>query len=127
VLPDPDHLPTVLAENAVGLSVALPVASELLLPPLCIGLRPGAVLRTGVPEAAVDVDGNASGAEDDVGTRADAGHRRAIDSETQAAAVELRADRQLGQSVAPPDLRHLRALGGWGTYGPSGGHNVTSG
>jgi hypothetical protein len=112
VLPDADYGPTVLPETSVGFAIPFSVAVELALPPLGVGLWPGAVLGTGVPEAAVDVDGDAGGPKDDVGTGANAWDRSAVDPEADAAAVELGADGALGQRVPPAELRHLGALSG---------------
>jgi len=118
-----------LAEEAVGFAVALLVAGELALPPVGVGLRAGAVLGAGMPEAAVDVDGDAGGAEDDVGAGAKASDGGAVDAEAEAATVQLGAERQLGLRVAAAELRHLGALrrrrrSRLGTGGPGGHCNM---
>jgi len=110
VLPDPDHLPSVVAEDSIDLSVTLLIAPQLALPPLGVGLRLRAVFRTGVPKATVHVDREASRAENDVGAGAETGQRRTIDPKAEPTTVELGTDCELGQSVTATQLRHLGAL-----------------
>ncbi len=56
MFPYPDHAPPKLFEPLVGVDVTCTVAGDLPVPPLSIGLRPGAVLWAPVPEAAVYED-----------------------------------------------------------------------
>lgn len=67
VLPHPDHRPPGISQACVGVPVTGDVVSELVGPPSGVVLRPGGVYRTGVPEAAVDVDGHARPGEEQVG------------------------------------------------------------
>jgi hypothetical protein len=54
VLPETEHCPTGGFQKRVGISVAADVVVKLLSPPLGIRLRPGSVLRTAMPKAAVN-------------------------------------------------------------------------
>ena len=65
--PDANHLPAGAAEGAVDAEVARAVAGEFFVPEGAIGLGLGRMTRTSVPEAAVDEEGEAGGAEDEVG------------------------------------------------------------
>jgi hypothetical protein len=110
VLPDPDNLPPALTEETVGLPVACLVSRQLVLPPFGVGLRPRAVLGAGMPEAAVYVNRHVSRAEHDVGTGTQARNGGTVHPEAEATAVQLRADRQLRESVAAAETGHLGAL-----------------
>ncbi len=56
VFPDAHYGPAQLGEHAVRVAVSRAVRRDLGLPPLAVGSRACAVLRTAVPEAAVDED-----------------------------------------------------------------------
>lgn len=66
------------------------------------------MLRASVPEAAIDKDSHARPREDDVGPAAQTTERRYRLAEPIAAAMELRAKRQLGPSVNRPIALHHR-------------------
>jgi hypothetical protein len=53
VLPDVHHYPAQLLELSVLYGVSGNVSLKLLAPPLAVVLREDAVIRTGMPEAAV--------------------------------------------------------------------------
>ena len=72
VLPDPDDLPAVVGETAVGGAVALDVGRELGRPPLPVVPRRRPVPRALVPEAAVDEHHHARAGEHDVAAGAQA-------------------------------------------------------
>jgi hypothetical protein len=85
VFPDLDYLPAGLLKLVRRLAVALPRSGELRTPPLSVVPWKSAVLRAAVPEAAVQIDGDAGPGEDDVGSApAKGGKRRSLDEEAQA-------------------------------------------
>lgn len=92
VLPDANDFPTVLLEPNHVSRVAPSVLLDLRTPVVRPGARSRAVLRTPVPEAAVNVDREPSAREDDVrpqeplGTGSD----REIDPETETTPVKRR-------------------------------------
>jgi hypothetical protein len=65
--PQPDNRPPGLLESYVGVLIASPVPFNLLPPPNRVRLRPRAVCRTAVPEAAIHKDGDARFDEDKIG------------------------------------------------------------
>ena len=60
MLPEPDHCPSVLPEDAVNLGIAFHVSADLGLPEESIGLWRNSVRRTRMPEAAINEYGDAS-------------------------------------------------------------------
>ena len=106
VLPDPHHGPARRREQLVDLRVALPVAGQLLLPEGFVGARHRAVLGTGVPEAAIDVDGDLGRPEDQVGAARHALHRPPVDPVAEPPPVQLRAQVELRRGVPGPHPRH---------------------
>ena len=66
MLPNPNHVPSTLAQNPVVPPITGLVRVYLPTPILRIGLRPSAVFRATVPEAAVDKNGQADRGQDEV-------------------------------------------------------------
>src|SRR5580692_13001245 len=106
VLPEPDHRPAGLRERLVGGAVTLDVPGQLRRPVPVIVLRLAAVVRAGVPEAAVDEHGDLAAGKRDV--RADPAQRQ-VEPEVLAVAVapgvQRGAQRQfrlgVGAAIAP--------------------------
>jgi hypothetical protein len=109
VLPHPHGQPTLLPQPPVGVSIALAVSLELVPPPVRVRSREGGVLRTQVPEAPVDEDGDLRGTEDDVGPSAHAREDRPLDAVAQPGCVQGTAQRDLRARVPPPLLLHPAA------------------
>ena len=100
VLPEPQHLPASFSELFIDSAIPSHVPIELVLPPFAIVLRNGAVLRTAVPEATVDEDGNLRGAEYDVWSTAHSRQDLSVDTKPQSLAVKCRPDGDLGFRIA---------------------------
>ncbi len=66
MLPDAHRLPSSLDKTTIGVGISLPVRLDLLTPPGRVLLGPRPVLRTPVPEAAVDEHGETEPRERDV-------------------------------------------------------------
>lgn len=81
VFPEADDGPSSVAELAIGVSVSGLVRFDLAAPPIGVVLWPGAVNRTAVPEATVDVDGDALAREYEIGTAAHSRQGRAVNEE----------------------------------------------
>ena len=101
MLPDAQDAPAGVLEVRVRLAVSLYVPRQLGAPIGAIGLGLCAMLRTAVPEAAVDEDGKASPLEDYVGSPSLSWQRRKVDSIPQACGVEDLPHGQLGTRVGP--------------------------
>lgn len=110
MLPDAYHCPIVVLEDAGRFGVPLSVSRKLLTPKSCICFRTSAMLRTGMPETAVDIDGNSCRSKDDIGSRPHPGNRGTIDAESKSAAVKLRTKGKLRRGITATDARHLSAL-----------------
>lgn len=110
MLPDAYYCPVVVFEDAVGFGVPLPVSRKLSTPKSCICFRTSAMLRTGMPKTAVDIDGNPRRSKDDICARPHPRNRGTIDAESKSAAVKLRAKGKLRRGIAVTDVGHLRAL-----------------
>jgi hypothetical protein len=66
MLPDTNHGPAIRLEFLVGVVISLTIRENLLPPPLGVGLWPGAMDRTAMPEATVQKDCDVQGWECDV-------------------------------------------------------------
>lgn len=64
VLPDSNDSPTPLGESAFIATIASHRGVELRTPPFSVCLRQIPVVRTGMPEAPIDIDGDTRAAED---------------------------------------------------------------
>jgi hypothetical protein len=107
MFPDADHLPSCFRKIDVISAVALDVALQLSPPELGVpgGQRP--VVRTAMPEAAVDEDSDPQAGEDDVG--ADAGSRNAmVDPVAETPTVERATQSELGPRVSAAVGAHRR-------------------
>jgi hypothetical protein len=115
VLPDPPDQPALLRQRLVHALVAFGVRRELRRPVGDVALRHSAVLRAGMPEAAVEEHGDLGPGEDDVRMHA---YLARPDEEVlpkpKTPGVQLGPKSELSRSVAPPvrnaDLR--RRYGG---------------
>jgi hypothetical protein len=67
MLPRPENNPASADEAAISITVAVPVCVDLVSPPLVIGYGLSAVLRTTMPETAVDIDSDTGIDEHEVG------------------------------------------------------------
>lgn len=112
VLPDPDYGPSRCAELGLVEAITLDVSSDLRAPISGIGFWARSVLRTSVPEAAIDEDGNLLATEDDVGPAAQALQWSGVDSIPEATSMQLRPEGKLRPSVALPIALHDRSGGG---------------
>jgi len=88
VLPYAHRKPALGGEASIGVEVASAVAFDLQTPELGVVLWPRRMLRTPVPEAPVDENGEASGAEDDVGLSPDTFDRPLVNSVPEALCVQ---------------------------------------
>jgi hypothetical protein len=109
MLPEADYCPAGLGEGLVGGAVALDVPSQLRRPVPVVVLRLAAVVGAGVPEAAVNEDGDPPAGERDI--RADPAQRQ-IEPEVLAVAVahgvQRGAQRQFGLGVGAAVAPHVR-------------------
>ena len=78
------------------------------------------MLRTGVPEATVDEDGNSGCGKRNVGFSPAVECERTMDTEPETAAVELGAKRALGLCVLPTRTAHTS------TYRPRRGNHPST-
>jgi hypothetical protein len=109
VFPDTYHLPTGSDEGLVGPPVARHVAVELPAPPVGIGRGLRRMVRTRVPEAAVDVDGNVSRTKNDVRGAADRRHRSTSNPKAEPSSVQFTTERDFWPGVARRLARHATA------------------
>src|SRR4051812_1227298 len=101
VLPNAKHDPPEPSEGCIRLRVAPAVRRDLVAPPSRVGFRLNAVLRTAVPEAAIDEDGDLGGGKDNVGAPPRQSRNCLIDAEAQPATVKLGAESEFGCGIAP--------------------------
>lgn len=66
VFPDPEHHPAMLEKSSVDSAIAFDIGGELRNPIVAIALRDVLVVRTPVPEAAIDEHSNSPPGKDDV-------------------------------------------------------------
>lgn len=97
VLPKPKHDPSSRLEEYVGFAVPVPVALELRPPELGVRSRPGCVRRTGMPETAVDEDGDRLGREGDIDSPPWRTIHWTLYAETEAETMQRGAESQLGR------------------------------
>ena len=83
MLPEPQHCPALRPQHVISVSITLLIRYYFLAPPICVGLRPGSVLRAAVPETSIDEDRNFGTDKRDVSSTASA-WQFDIDSVTQA-------------------------------------------
>ena len=88
MFPDPQHSPSLGLCHGVGFAVALGILCELRPPVVGMRCWNCSVLRTAVPEAAVDEDGESLTSEDDVRAPAFIAPRCIVDAIAQTASVE---------------------------------------
>lgn len=112
MLPDAHHRPAGFAKRCVYPSIPGDVCLELRAPELRVGLRPGRVLRTAMPEAAIDVDGDPLLQEHEVGAGAQVRCRSTVLAVAQPSAEQDPANRHLGVGVLAPDSFHSTSSSG---------------
>ena len=88
MFPDPQHFPSLSFCHGVGFEVAFCILRKFRPPVVGMRCWNRSVLRTAVPEAAVDEDGESLTSEDDVRALAFVAPRRVVDAIAQAASVE---------------------------------------
>jgi len=107
VCPDSENRPVGRLKRSGHTAIAFDVLIQLRLPVLGVGLWFRAVDRASVPEATIDVNGQASAAEDEIRPSADTGEGNwVVDAKSHAAAMQLRAQGKLGRGVAPAVATH---------------------
>jgi hypothetical protein len=106
VLPNPNHSPSGLAEQLVGVGVPLPVVSDLVGPERRIGLRDRVMFWTAVPETAVDEHGDLRAREYKVRPPVQRRDRTDVDAISQARSMCGPPDSELGLRVAPAVRLH---------------------
>lgn len=84
MLPDTDDQPPRVAQPRVRVTIALDVPIELVDPPLAVRSRRRPVIRTAVPEAAVDEDRYTRSDENQIGTAAKPGQDPVVHAVTPA-------------------------------------------
>lgn len=126
MLPDPDHGPSGCAELSLVETITFDVSSDLRAPISGIGSWTRSVLRTSVPEAAIDEDSNLLATEDDVGPAVQALQWSSIDSIPEATPMQLRPEGKLRASVALPIALHDRSGGGRRGRGRFGNDGASS-
>jgi DNA (cytosine-5)-methyltransferase 1 len=114
VLPDAHHDPTQFRQVLVSPPVTHDIPSQLLGPPGLVGFWLSPVIRTSVPEAAVNEHSHSFGGEGQV--RSPSGHARkgGIDPVPKTPCVEKPAQRHLNLCVSTPLGRHAARSGGVG-------------
>lgn len=112
VLPDAHRRPSSPPELFVCVPVPLPVPLDLLRPVPGVGsVSPIAMLRTTVPEAAVDEHCHLHSRKDDVRLPTEAGQWAPVHEVAESPSVELSAQRQLWPGVLPGQAAHLPSHG----------------
>jgi hypothetical protein len=105
MLPNSNRRPSRLFERPVGIGVAALIGPDLCPPPLCILLRPSAVLGTAVPEAAIYEDRNLMSREGDIGTSA-RDRQGIVNAEPQSSTMEKRPNSDLRGCISLSLRRH---------------------
>lgn len=112
MLPDAQHPPPRSTQPAIGVCIAQSIGLDLCPPIRGVGLWPGPMLGTPVPEAAIDEDRNTSAGEEDVCAPSKARQGLAIDPKPESATMQQRTDGQLRPGVTRAVRSHAsRGLG----------------
>lgn len=106
MFPNPDHGPAGVPQNLVDPSIPSHVVSDLVGPEPLIALRAGRMLRTAVPEAAIDVDCHAHSRKDDIRSRSDPGDGFCVLAIAKAARMNSPPDGELRSSVPLSNTPH---------------------
>ena len=100
VFPHAEGNPTLFHEACIRVSIAIPVALNLHRPEPAIGLfQISHMVRTTVPEAPVDEDGNLDAGEPDVGLSTEAGYRSTMDEIAKSSVVKFSSKCEFGSRV----------------------------
>jgi hypothetical protein len=99
MFPEAEHRPSGVFKQLVSLPIPLHVPAELLGPEATVGARGGVVLRTTVPEAAVEEDGDPGASENEVGPAADVWDWGLIDAIAQPKGVNGGPEAAFGLGV----------------------------
>jgi hypothetical protein len=108
VLPNANHAPSGRREPGISIRVSKLVRSDLGFPELAIRSRHRSVLRTSVPEAAVDEHRNALGAEHDIRSSAKSGQDCTVKPISKPEPVQLVSQCKLRACVSQTDTLHPR-------------------
>jgi hypothetical protein len=100
VLPHADYVPASRSERGIVPAIPLDVSIQLDRPVRRVSARIGPVIRTSVPEAAVDEHRDSSCRKDHVGPAAQPGNRRRVLAEAKTATVQLRTQCYLRPGLA---------------------------
>lgn len=84
VLPEPENHPTFGREDSVGLDVARGVGRDLRTPVIMVRRRQLEMIRTAVPKAAIEEDGDSRTGEDQIGRATNRGNRSHRDAVPEA-------------------------------------------
>ena len=96
VLPDPRHVPPKRFKALVRIGIPRPVEVDLPCPPVAVAAWSKVVLRTPVPEAAIDEYGQALASERDVDRATRQTLNAQLDTKSTSAGVEFSAQGQFG-------------------------------
>ncbi len=106
MLPDADHPPPRVPQLPIRVGVAPAVRLDLLAPEARVGLGPSAVLRTAVPETAIDEHGEPGGSEHDVGATTYGWDWGSIHAVAETEAVQLTPNGHFSGRVSPARRAH---------------------
>lgn len=100
VCPGANDSPAAPTEQSISICIAVLVCLDLGTPPRAVRLRPGAVLRTAVPETSVDEHGNTCRSKNKVCASASLREWATVYREAKPQPMKRRANRQLTGRVA---------------------------
>jgi hypothetical protein len=106
VCPGTDHEPACLCQLPIRIGVSDLVGNDFVAPPRCVLFGPGAVLRTPMPEAAIDKDGHSGRGKNNVRPPAKTREGIMINSVAQARSVQDGAQCYLARSIPSPRDLH---------------------
>lgn len=106
VTPDSNHRPASIRQALISVAVARDVALDFRPPPLGVIFRPGAMLRTSMPEAPIEENGDALSRKHNIDRASCPLEDLSMNSEPQPAPVQLRPKRSLGRIVALRCMSH---------------------
>jgi len=121
VLPEPQDQPSSLGEPAVGIGVTLTIGLELRRPPRAVGSRVSLMDGAGMPEAAIDVDGDPLSGKHHICAAPHTRNRGQVDSVAQSSSMQCGSQRELRSRVTLSRALHAqpRRLGRSGRNPPT--------
>jgi hypothetical protein len=99
VFPDAYDLPPRPRQAGVGVAVTLSILFDLGPPPVCVRLRPGSMVWTAVPKAAVHEDGDLRPRKHQVCLPPGVGIRSDMQAKPQPHMVQTRSQHNLGLGI----------------------------